>query len=160
MYADHLREVLNAIHIQEVWARARESAFLISSQVILMLLIWGPHSEWQEHGILKQQMSAEHGADKRKVFKKCALKMKVTQSYLTLCDLIDHTVHGILQARVLEWVASPFSRGSSQGSSPGLLHCRWILYQISHQGSPLVWFLRSFCLFVCILKHRQTKCYK
>ena len=36
---------------------------------------------------------------------------------LTLCDLIDytvHTVHGILQARILEWVAVPFSRGSSQ----------------------------------------------
>ena len=47
-------------------------------------------------------------------------------------------VHGILQARILEWVAVPFSRGSSQtkGSNPGLPHCRWILYQLSHQGSP------------------------
>ena len=59
-------------------------------------------------------MSAEHGADKWKVFKKCALKMKVTQSCLTLCDPMDHTVHGILQARVLEWVVFPFSRGSFQ----------------------------------------------
>ena len=33
---------------------------------------------------------------------------------LTLCDPMDYTVHGILQARILEWVASPFSRGSSQ----------------------------------------------
>ena len=40
--------------------------------------------------------------------------MKVTQSYLTLCDPMDYTVHGILQARILEWVAFPFSRGSSQ----------------------------------------------
>ena len=32
----------------------------------------------------------------------------------TLCDQIDYTVHGILQARILEWVAFPFSRGSSQ----------------------------------------------
>ena len=31
-----------------------------------------------------------------------------------LCDPIDYTVHGILQARILEWVAFPFSRGSSQ----------------------------------------------
>ena len=31
-----------------------------------------------------------------------------------LCDAIDYTVHGILQARILEWVAFPFSRGSSQ----------------------------------------------
>ena len=38
---------------------------------------------------------------------------KVVQSCLTLCDPMDYTVHGILQA-VLEWVAFPFSRGSSQ----------------------------------------------
>ena len=41
-------------------------------------------------------------------------KVEVTQSCLTLCDPMDHTVLGILQARILEWVASPFSRGSSQ----------------------------------------------
>ena len=40
--------------------------------------------------------------------------MKVTQSCPTLCDSMDHTVHGILQARILEWVTFPFSRGSSQ----------------------------------------------
>ena len=38
----------------------------------------------------------------------------VNQSCLTLCDPTDYTVHGILQARILEWVAFPFSRGSSQ----------------------------------------------
>ena len=32
----------------------------------------------------------------------------------TLCDPMDYTVHGILQVRRLEWVAFPFSRGSSQ----------------------------------------------
>ena len=41
-------------------------------------------------------------------------KEKVAQSCLTLCDPTDYTVHGILQARILEWVAFPFSRGSSQ----------------------------------------------
>ena len=35
-------------------------------------------------------------------------------SHVQLCDLMDYTVHGILQARILEWVAFPFSRGSSQ----------------------------------------------
>ena len=50
------------------------------------------------------------------------------------------TVHGILQARILEWVAFPFSRGvfATQGSNPGLLHCRQILYQLSHKGSPRI----------------------
>ena len=40
--------------------------------------------------------------------------VKVAQSCPTLCDPVDHTVHGILEARMLEWVAFPFSRGSSQ----------------------------------------------
>ena len=39
--------------------------------------------------------------------------VKVTQSCLTLWPK-DYTVHGILQAKILEWVAIPFSRGSSQ----------------------------------------------
>ncbi|CAM9452049.1 unnamed protein product [Rangifer tarandus platyrhynchus] len=41
-------------------------------------------------------------------------KVKVAQSYLAPCDPMDYTVHGIFQARILEWVAFPFSRGSSQ----------------------------------------------
>ena len=50
-----------------------------------------------------------------------------------------NTVHGILQARILEWVAFPFSKGifPTQGSNPGLPHCTRILYQLSCQGSPL-----------------------
>ena len=42
------------------------------------------------------------------------MMMKVAQSCPTLCDPMDYRVHGILQARTLEWVAFPFSRGSSQ----------------------------------------------
>ena len=42
------------------------------------------------------------------------VKVKVTQSSRTLCNPIDYTVHGIFQARILEWIAIPFSRGSSQ----------------------------------------------
>ena len=41
-------------------------------------------------------------------------EVKVAQSCLTLCDPMDYTVHGVLQARILEWVAFPFSEGSSQ----------------------------------------------
>ena len=40
--------------------------------------------------------------------------MKVAQSCPTLWDPMDYRVHGILQARILEWVAVPFSRVSSQ----------------------------------------------
>ena len=41
-------------------------------------------------------------------------KVKVAQSCLTLCDPMDYTIQVILQARILEWVAFPFSKGSSQ----------------------------------------------
>ena len=56
----------------------------------------------------------------------------------TLCDPMDCSlpgsfVHGILQARILQWVAMLSSRESSQPKSPTL---RQILYQLSHQGNP------------------------
>ena len=65
----------------------------------------------------------------------------VAQSCPTLCDPTDcsppdSSVHGILQARILEWVAISFSRGSSW-LRDSTLHCRQILYCLSHQGSPL-----------------------
>ena len=42
------------------------------------------------------------------------VKVKVAQSCPTLCDPMDYTIYGILQARILEWVDLPFSRVSSQ----------------------------------------------
>ena len=59
------------------------------------------------------------------------------------------TVHGILQARTLEWVAFPFSKGSS----PGLPHCRQILYQLSHKGSPCF----KKVAFMCQKTSRQRR---
>ena len=47
---------------------------------------------------------------------KLKVKVKVTQLYQILCDPRDYEVHGILQARVLEWVSFPFSRESFQPS--------------------------------------------
>ena len=51
----------------------------------------------------------------------------------TLCDPMDYTVHGILQARVGSLLQGVFP---TQGWNPGLPHCRRILYQLSHRGSP------------------------
>ena len=95
--------------------------------------------------------------------------MKVGQSCPTLCNPMDYTVHGILQARILEWIATPgikprsptlqadsllaepqgkpknIGMGSlsllewifpTQELNQGLLHHRWILYQLSCEGSP------------------------
>ena len=66
---------------------------------------------------------------------------EVAQSCPTLCDPMDcslpgSSVHGILQAIVLEWTAIPSSGVfPTQGSNPGLLHCRQTLYRLSHQGA-------------------------
>ena len=125
------------------------------------------------------------------------MKVKVAQSCLTLCDPMDHKyrVHGILQARILEWVAFPFSRQSSQsrnqtqvshiaggfltswttreaqeywsgqpilssadlpdpGIEPGLLHCRWILYRLSYQGSPYIYiYINNIYIYILINKY-------
>ena len=55
----------------------------------------------------------------------------------TLCDPMDYAVHAIFQAKKLDWVAI-LLQGifPTQESNPGLLHYCWILYQLSHQGSP------------------------
>ena len=44
------------------------------------------------------------------IFLQLKVKVEVAQLCLTLCDPMDYTVHGILQARILEWVAFPFFR--------------------------------------------------
>ena len=70
----------------------------------------------------------------------CVCVCLVTQLYLSLCDLMDcslpsSSVHGILQARILEWVTIPFTRESSQTRdwtrSPRL---QVIFYCLSYQG--------------------------
>ena len=55
---------------------------------------------------------------------------EVAQSCLILCDPMDYTVHGILQAGVgsRSLLQQIFP---TQGSNPGLPHCKWILYQLS-----------------------------
>ena len=74
-----------------------------------------------------------------------SLKVLVAQSCLTLCDSMDcnlpgSSVPGILQARIVEWVAISFPRGiiPAQGLNSSLLHCRQILYHLSYQGSPTI----------------------
>ena len=87
------------------------------------------------------------------------MKVKSESEVVQLCptssDSMDYSlpgssVPGIFQARVLEWVAIAFSKDSgvgsysllqgiflTQGLNLGLLHCRQILYCLSHKESPL-----------------------
>ena len=54
------------------------------------------------------------------------------------CSLPGFSVHGIFQARILEWVAVSFTRGSSRPRDWTQIshHCRQTLYPLRHQGSP------------------------
>ena len=66
---------------------------------------------------------------------------KVLQLYLTLCDPMDHSppgssVHGILQAKILEWVAMPSSKGSSQPRD-WTLHWQVGSLPLAPSGKPL-----------------------
>ena len=84
----------------------------------------------------------------------------VAQSCLTLCNPMDYSppgssVLGILQARILEWVAIPFSRDETQGWKPGLLHCRRILYHLCNQGSPLPHYMKIIIYGPCTSEGRN-----
>ena len=75
----------------------------------------------------------------RTIYIYSSLKLLVTQSCPTLGDPMDcsppgSSVNGILQARILEWLAIPFSRQSAQPWD-----WTWILYCLSHKGSPVLW---------------------
>ena len=50
-------------------------------------------------------------------------EVKVTQSCPTFCDPMDYTVHGTFQVRILELIATPFSRGSSQPKDRTQVSC-------------------------------------
>ena len=70
-----------------------------------------------------------------------SVKVKVAQSCPTLCDPMDCTVHGILQARILEWVAFPFSKASSQPrdqTQVSRIVGGFFIYQLRHKESPRI----------------------
>ena len=76
------------------------------------------------------------------------VKMLVTESCPSLCDLMDcsspgSSVHGILQARILEWGAIPFSRGSSWPRDRTQVSC------IAGRFFT-VWATRETCLFILL----------
>ena len=86
----------------------------------------------------------------RKGAKEFACEVTVAQSCPILCDPMDcsplgSSLHGTVQARILEWVAMLSSRGifPTQGLNPGLPHCRQILYQLSHQGRVYIILYKS-----------------
>ena len=63
------------------------------------------------------------------------------QAYPILCNPMDYSlpgssIHGISQARILEWIAISFSKGSSQGSNIHFLHWQADSLPLCHLGRP------------------------
>ena len=89
---------------------------------------WQKQWQYAELGITTEE-------EGRFYLKVKSVKVLVAQSCLSLCDPVDcslpvSSVHGILQARILEWVPISFYRGSSQPRDGSSVSCtgRWILY--------------------------------
>ena len=92
-----------------------------------------------------------HKEDHKHVSSWCCL---VAPSCLALCNLMNcsppgSSVHGILQAKILERVAMPSSRGSSQPRDWILLQGRHILYRVSHH----------MYIYMCVCVHTYTWIY-
>ena len=90
---------------------------------------------------------------------KTFVKVKVAQSCLSLCNPMDYTDHGILQTRILNWVAVPFSKGSSQlrdQTQLSWISCRFFTSWASREGYKHFYYpqkhsphsLGSRCLFL------------
>ena len=85
--------------------------------------------------------------------------VKVTQSCQTLCNLIDYTVHGILQARILEQVTFPLFSGSSQpGIEPGFPTWQVNSYLLSHKRSPHIHIPSPFWISFLFRSPQSIKC--
>jgi len=83
----------------------------------------------------------------------CAVLCLVAQLCPTLWDPMDFppgsSVHGDSPGKNTRVGCHSFLQGifPTQGSNPGLLHCRWILYRLSHQGNK--WSLGNWNLWLC-----------
>ena len=85
------------------------------------------------------------------------VKVKGAQSCLTLCDPMDYKVHGILQARILEWVAFPFSRDlSNPGIEPRSPKLHVDSLPAEPQGKPLQT-VKDFNTFLRITERTDHK---
>ena len=95
-------------------------------------------------------------------YMKVKMKVLVAQSCVALCNPMDcsppaSTVYGILQGRILEWVAMPSSRGSSWPRYQTWISCsRKIFYPLSHQSVTIKLYIKFFFLY---LWNKQEKLY-
>ena len=105
--------------LERVWRKGYPS-------ILLVRMSWCNHYREQYGGFSQNKNIATYSSNPTP--KHTAAAAKSFQLCLTLCDPIDRSlpdssVPGIFQARVLKWVASPFSRGPSQPRDPTCVSC-------------------------------------
>ena len=106
--------------------------FLIHISILLLLNFLGSSFVW----IRLQVRHEYHFGFLFSLYFLC-MKVKVAQSSPTLCNPMDSTVQGILQARILEWVAFPFSSGPFQpGDQTQVFHITGCSLPAEPQGKP------------------------
>ena len=109
IHVSHAYTHTTAIHTHNIHTHTQQPSFHshTPSQHNTFPMLTHTHSSFHTH-------TCSHKQNIRPHIHAVTGKVKVTQLCLTLCDPMDCTVQGILQARILEWVAFPFSRGSFQ----------------------------------------------
>ena len=118
-----------------------------------MAITPGPQSIWEPHMF--------HGSDAVVQWEEPIIsqfkvsEVKVSQSSPTLCNPKNYTVHGILQARILEWVTLPFSRGSSQPRDRTQVSCiaggfftNWAIREAAQFKAFMYISGRIFCIWL------------
>ena len=85
-------------------------------------------------------------------------EVQVAQSCPTLCDPVDYTVHGILQARILDWVAFPLFRASSQPRDRTQVSCiaGGFFTSWATREAPYIWYIRIRILLYIFMEWFQV----
>ena len=131
----HLEILINDISFKDLLFLFFQDFFIKFSE---------PHGK-KNHGVSLSELIKICWPTRRKynLMKAAHMRAQSRQSCLTLCDSMDYSppgssVHGILQARMLEWDAMPFSRLSSQPRGQTHVSCigRQVLYHQCHLGNP------------------------
>ena len=93
----------------------------------------------------------------------CSVLCLVTQSCPTLCDTMNcsppgSSVHGDYPGKNTGVGCHGLFQGilPTQGSNPGLQHCRWILYHLSHQERELLYVCVCVCIHICVYTYIYT----
>ena len=111
---------------------SRCADFSLQGSLLLQSSFWGPRSYSKYFSLRCYRLQYGFQEEKSK-----SLSPDPTLCNLMDCSLPGSSVHGNLQARILEWVAPSLLQGifPTRGSNPGLLHCRRVLYRLSHWGN-------------------------